>query len=189
MKYSFKMLFTFLIMIICHKSFSQNLITETREMQEIKLIFKDAINKKLEFPYYLGIRDTLILPTYFTSYQEYYARRKSIPKINWSYFVQSNSNNIYLSKSDCKILNRTILNDTNRLYIQKSWFVNDKIIISSDTNTHLFSKDIFMKPIFFRNYSRCFIAILYVDGVESFFLKKINKNWVFDKFYFRLDED
>jgi hypothetical protein len=38
-----------------------------------------------------------------------------------------------------------------------------------------------MKPIFFRNYTRCFITILHSSGMESFFLKKINKALIFIK--------
>ena len=45
-----------------------------------------------------------------------------------------------------------------------------------------------MKPIFFRNYTRCFIAILHGNDLESFFLKKSNNQWTFDKFYIRTAE-
>ena len=59
MKYSFKIYFTFLLMIICHTSFSQKSNTESKEIQEIILIFKDIINKKLRLPFYLPLDDGL----------------------------------------------------------------------------------------------------------------------------------
>lgn len=45
----------------------QNLITESREIQEIKLLFKDIINKKLRLPFYLPLDEGLTLPAYFTN--------------------------------------------------------------------------------------------------------------------------
>jgi hypothetical protein len=46
-----------------------------------------------------------------------------------------------------------------------------------------------MTPIFFNNYTRCFIAILDSKSMDSFFLKKINGKWVFDDFYQRYEMD
>ena len=92
-------------MIICHKSFSQKLITETREIQEIKLIYKDIISKKLNLPFYLGIGDTITLPAYFTNYRKYYDKKIKFKRIHLPDFVQSNGFNVKLSKSDCDKLN------------------------------------------------------------------------------------
>ena len=168
MKYSFKIFFTFILMIICHKSFSQNLITETREMQEIKLIFKDFPKLKLRMPLYIELHDTVYLHPYFTSYKEYFDKRKYIYE-----------------------LNSKILNDSNRIYIQNNWFTNNKIIILPDSiinkESNIYWKN--MKPIFFRNYRRCFIAILHENGMNLFFLKKINSHWVYDKLYYLSESD
>jgi hypothetical protein len=186
MKYSFKILFTSLLLIICNKSFSQNLITETREIQEIKLIFKDFINNKLRMPLYIGLNDTVYLPPYFTSYKEYFSKRKRIEEFDWTYFDHSKTFLVTnLSKHDCDELNSKILNDSNRIYIQNKWFENDKFIIISDTMINL-HEDFYMghmNPIFFRNYTRCFFAIKYEGGMHSFFLKKINNHWVLYKIW------
>ena len=72
MKYSFKILFTFSLMIICHKSFSQNSKNVSREIQEIKLIFKYLTNENTSTSFNLTLDDTLTLPPYFTSYRKYY---------------------------------------------------------------------------------------------------------------------
>ena len=190
MKYSFKIFFTFSLMIICHKSFSQKLITETREIQEIKLLIQDLTNKNSKSS--LSIDDTLTLPAYFTNYKEYFANRKFIPKDDWTYFDQSKNSDVKLNKNECNELNNKILKDSNRIYLQKEWFAkNKKVFISSDTiaNKNYFSKNIFFKPIFFKNYTRCFVAILYVDEMESLFLKKKNNHWVFEEFWVRWIDD
>lgn len=87
-------------------------------------------------------------------------------------------------------LNIGILNDTNRIYINKNWFSKSKINILSDsiTKKRIYNGD-FMTPIFFNNYTRCFIAILDSKNMDSFFLKKINGKWVFDSFYQRYEID
>ena len=190
MKCTFKILFTFSLMIICYKSFSQNLITETREIQEIKLIYKDIISKKLNLPFYLGIGDTLTLPAYFTNYRKYYDKKIKFKRIHLPDFVQSNGFNVKLSKSDCDKLNSSMLNDTIHLKIQKKWFTNDKIKILSDsiTKTEMYVSE-HLKPIFFRNYTRCFLTILDSQSMNTFFLKKTNNHWIFDKSYIWSESD
>jgi hypothetical protein len=82
------------------------------------------------------------------------------------------------------------LKDTSRLFIQVKWFKKNKIRILSnaDSNEMEYSTE-FLKPIFFRNYTKCFIAILDDSSMDSFFLKKINGKWVFDNFSQRYIND
>jgi len=173
-------------MIICYNISSQNSLIESREEREIKLIFRDFINNKLKMPLYIVLNDTVYLPPYFTSYKEYFSKRKRIEEFNWTYFDHSKTFLVAkLSKHDCDELNTKILNDSNRIYIQNKWFENDKIIIISDTIINL-HEDFYMghmNPIFFRNYTRCFFAIKYDGGMDSFFLKKMNNHWVLYKIW------
>jgi len=173
-------------MAICHKSFSQKLVNDSREIQEIKLIFRYFSNLKLRMPLYIGLNDTVYLPPYFTSYKEYFIKRKRIEEFDWTYFNHSKKSlTAKLNKHDCEELNSKILKDSNRLYIQDKWFENNKIIIVSDTIINL-HEDFYMahmNPIFFRNYKRCFIAIKYEGGMHSFFLKKINNHWALYKIW------
>ena len=46
----------------------------------------------------------------------------------WYSFEESKEYEVILEKSDLHELNIGILNDTNRLYINKSWFLNIKLI-------------------------------------------------------------
>ena len=59
-------------MIICHKSFSQKSKNEARDIEEIKLIFRDFPKLKLRMPLYIELHDTVYLHPYFTSYKEYF---------------------------------------------------------------------------------------------------------------------
>lgn len=182
MKYSFKIFFTFSLMIICHTSFSQKSKTESKEIQEIILIFKDIINKKLILPFYLPLDDGLTLPSYFTNYRKYYDEKNKFERISLPVFVLTNGFNVKLNKSDCDKLNNSMLNDTIHLNIQRSWFTKYKIKILSDSLTKIENYIAeYMKPIFFRDYTRCFVAILQDDEMYSFFIKKKNNHWVFDK--------
>lgn len=191
MKYSFKILFTFSLMIICHKSFSQNPKNEARDIEEIKLIFRDFSKLKLRMPLYIELNDTVYLHPYFTSYKEFFAKRKFIAEFNWTYFDHSKNSVIKLNKYDSDELNSKILNDSNRIYIQNNWFINNKIIILPDSIINKESNIywINMKPIFFNKYRRCFIAILHENGINLFFLKKINSHWVYDKLYYLSESD
>lgn len=138
-------------MFIYHKSFSQNLITESREIQEIKLIYKDIINKKLRLPFYLPLDDGLTLPAYFTNYRKYYDEKNKFERISLPVFVLTNGFNVKLNKSDSEKLNSLMLNDTNHLNIQRSSFTNYKLKILSDSLTKMkYYFEEHRKPIFFR---------------------------------------
>jgi hypothetical protein len=190
MKHVFKILLTLTLILIFHISYSQDFNNEKKYVQEIKIIFRDATNKKFKLPFILGTNDSLTLPSYFTNYIKYYDIKRKFDKIHLPYFNQTNNFNINLNKVDCEILNSSMLNDTCKLYIQKSWFNGYNVNVLSDSITKseiYFGK--LMKPIFFRNYTRCFIAILNHSGIESFFLKKNNNHWIFDKSYIMIDYD
>jgi len=160
--------------ILSYSSFSQKNYKESREIQEIKQIIKDNNNNKDNNLLFEGNDNEVIyLPFYFNSNNEFYRILKN--QNHEQVFIQSKKFN--LSKNDCDFLNRAIINDTNRLYIQKSWFEDKKVIFTTDS-----SLPWYMKPIFFKNYSRCFIA-QYGGGGFSHFLKKINNHWVYDRFY------
>jgi hypothetical protein len=178
------------LMLLSIQSISQEKKNDSRDVQEIKIIFRDATNKKFKLPFILGTNDSLTLPSYFTNYIKYYDIKTKFDKIHLPYFNQTNNFNINLNKVDCEILNSSMLNDTFKLYIQKSWFNGYNVNVLSDSITKsekYFGK--LMKPIFFRNYTRCFIAILNHSGMESFFLKKNNNHWIFDKSYIMIDYD
>jgi len=189
MKNVYKILFIFCLMLINYHSFSQEK-NDSRDVQEIKIIFRDATNKKFKLPFILGTNDSLTLPSYFTNYVKYYDINRKFDKIHLPYFNQTNNFNLNLNKVDCEILNSSMLNDTCKLYIQKSWFngYNVKVLSDSITKSEKHFGNL-MKPIFFRNYTRCFIAILNNSGMESFFLKKNNNHWIFDKSYIMVDYD
>jgi hypothetical protein len=188
MKYIFKIIFTFCLLSICHKSFSQNSKNVSREIQEIKLIFKYLTNENTSTSFNLTLDDTLTLPPYFTSYRKYYDEKTKFKSIDLPDFVRSKYFN--LNKFDCEKLNSAMLKDTSRLFFHKSWFTKNKIMILSDSiiNNDKNSYTEYIKPIIFRNYTRCFITILHGGDLESFFLKKRNNQWTFDKFYIRTAE-
>jgi len=165
--------------IISYFSFSQKNYNELREIQEIKQIIKDDTSKELPLLFFKSYDGITRLPLYFITNKRFYSIFKN--GIQWKGFIQSKVFN--LSKNDCDFLNRAIYNDTNRIYIKKSWFEDKKVIFKTDS-----SLSWYMKPIFFKNYSRCFIA-QYGGGGFSHFLKKINNHWVFDKSYIEWYED
>jgi hypothetical protein len=160
----------FIIFLFSLQAFSQKGGKDTREVNEIKILFRDATNKKFKLPFILGPNDSLTLPLYFTDYIKYYDIKRKFDKINLPYFDQSNNFNLNLNKNDYEILNNSMLNDTCKLFIQKSWFegYNIKILSDSITKSEKYFGNL-MKPIFFRNYTRCFITILQSSGMESFF--------------------
>ena len=63
--------------------------------------------------------------------------------------------------------------------------MNNKIVFHP--NSH---EPYIMKPTFFNNYTRCFIAE-YIGGgfLRSYFLKKKDNHWVYDKSYIGWIED
>ena len=127
MKYIFKIIFTFCLLSICHKSFSQNSKNVSREIQEIKLIFKYLTNENTSTSFNLTLDDTLTLPPYFTSYRKYYDEKTKFKSIDLPDFVRSKYFN--LNKFDCEKLNSAMLKDTSRLFFNKSWFKKNKIMI------------------------------------------------------------
>jgi hypothetical protein len=189
LKYIFNLFISFSFLIISNKLFSQSK-KATRDVQEIKMIFRDATSKNLKSSYFSLVNDSLILPSYFTSYKIFFDKKTKFDKINLPDFEPTNKFKINLTKSDCHVLNSSMLNDSIELKILPSWFVDYKIIVLSDsiTKTEKYIGKL-MKPIFFRNFTRCFIAILNNSGMETFFLKKNNNHWVFDKSYIMIDYD
>lgn len=190
MKYISKILLIFYLLFISLNLYSQNKKEDKIYIKEIKILFRDATNKKFKLPFILGSKDSLTLPSYFTNYVKYYDIKRKFDKINLPYFDQSNNFKLNLNKEDCEILNSSMLNDTCQLYIQKSWFdgYNVKILSDSITKSEKYFGNL-MKPIFFRNYTRCFITILHSSGMGSYFLKKSNNHWLFDKSYIMVDYD
>ena len=167
--------------ILSYSSFSQKNYKESREIQEIKQIIKDDTSKKLSLFFFKSYDDTIRLPLYFITNKRFNSIFKN--QIQWKGFIQSKKFN--LSKNDCDVLNRAIINDTSRLYIQKKWFMSNKIVFHP--NSH---EPYLMKPIFFKKYTRCFIAE-YIGGgfLHSYFLKKKDNHWVYDKYYIGWIED
>ena len=187
MKYQFKTILFFIFFSFSFNSFSQILKNDIKEIKEIKLILKEFNENRLKLPFYLSKDGYLIISPYFTSFRDFYLELKNGG--NWSQFSPTK---IYdLNLSDCYKLNDYVLNDTVRLYIEKDWFKVDNIKILSDSDYQnqkgVYGK--FVKPVFFRNYTRCLIAVIYPDSMDSFFLKKVNNHWIFDKFYLRYEND
>lgn len=169
-------------MICSYYSFAQKTKKEQREIQEIKSIFNDFENNNSILQINKELDGTLILPMHFKNYKNYFKEfdenREASLNFKPSKFHK-------LNKSDCVYLNYAILNDSNLIYIEKSWFSNNKVETLTDSARKLqkhYSQD-FMKPIFFRNYKRCFIAFYYSNNLYSYFLKKKNKQWVYDGVY------
>ncbi|GEM_PF-6170089 len=189
MKNVYKIHFIFCLMLINYHSFSQN-NNEKKYSKEIKLLFQNAAENN-SWKAFLNYNDTFNLPEYFSSYKEYIDHQRKIKrKENWYYFDPSTADNYNLAISDFDELNINILNDTSRLQIKNKWFDNDKINIISDSVSKLkkYTTE-YMNPIFFRNYTRCFIAKNGRNYMYSYFFKKVNDKWVFDKPYILIDYD
>ena len=189
MKNVYKIHFIFCLMLINYHSFSQN-NNEKKYNKEIKLFFQNAAENN-SWNAFLNYNDTFNLPEYFSSYKEYIDHQRKIKRNeNWYYFDPSTADNYNLTISDFDELNINILNDTNRFQIQNKWFDNDKINIIPDSVSKLkkFTTE-YMNPIFFRNYTRCFIAKNGRNYMYSYFFKKVNDKWVFDKPYILIDYD
>lgn len=172
-------------MIISYNSFSQKIEKETNEIKEFKFILKNFTAVKLGLLFFNENDGLLRLPAHFINYKGYYDNINFDGKIDSFTISKSYAFNLELTKSDCNELNNAILKDTNRLYFQKSWFRNKKIEILTDSvmkdkkHKHID----YMKPIFFRNYTRCFIAIYSSGFMGSYFFRKIKSKWIFDKNY------
>lgn len=191
MKNIFKKTMILLLSLIHFCSFSQTKYKEQKALKEIKLIFKDEKNQLKSWPLYLDENETLNLPPYFTNYKEYIDKRNYLNnQETWLNFDPSSAHNYGLNNSDFEEINKLIVSDTNRMFIEKTWFGKTKINILSDSVLKSRSYNTrYMKPIFFRNYNRCFIAIIYKNSMDSFFLKKKKNHWVFDAFYQRYEID
>jgi len=190
MKHTFKILLTLTLILIFHISYSQDFNNEKKYSKEIKLFFKNAAEDSLRY-LFLNNSDTFNLPEYFSSYKEYIDNQRKIKSNdNWYYFDPSTADNYNLTISDFDELNINILNDSNRFQIQNKWFDNDKINIIPDSVSKLkkYTTE-YMNPIFFRNYTRCFIAQNGRNYMYSYFFKKVNGKWVFDKSYILIDYD
>lgn len=181
-----KIFLVFFLLMINYHSFSQEK-NDSNELEEIKLIMNNIFNNKIKTPTFYFKEVTYELPLYFTSYDDY-CKMLINYKITAG-FVKSKLFN--LNKKDCDKLNISITNDTAKVYIQKDWFTGVKVKILSDSITKFNAKSYtrYIKPIFFRNNSRCFIAIYDSDNIETFFLKKKFNNWVLDKTYILLIND
>jgi len=181
-----KIFLILLLLIISNKnSIAQKSSDKLREIKEFKNILKDFTNVKPGLLFFNESDGLLRLPSHFMNYNGYYDNINFDGKIDSFTISKSYAFNLELTKSDCNELNNAILNDTNRLYFQKSWFKNKKIELLTDSEMKDKNnrKIDYMKPIFFRNYSRCFIAIYSSGFMESYFLRKRNRKWIFDKNY------
>ena len=178
------LLITFMLSIMTKNIAAQNSNKESREIHEIKNIFKDISTNKLVLPFYLNKEDSLVMPAFFISYK---------------YFIQAIKNRgldsilleFKLLKPKIRILlQNIILNDTNIFYVQKIWFKGDKINILSDsiTSNNINSYRNYIKPIFFNNYTSCYFASFYGETFDSFFLKKKGNHWVFHEYYLSVDD-
>ncbi len=188
MKYIFKTLLILYLLFNFNNSFSQN-NNEKKYSKEIKLFFQNAAENN-SWKAFLNYNDTFNLPEYFSCYKEYIDHQRKIKrKENWYYFDPSTADNYNLTISDFDELNINILNDTSRFQIQNKWLDNDKINIIPDSVSKLkkYTTE-YMNPIFFRNYTRCFIAMSGRD-MHSYFFKKRKGKWVFDKSYILIDYD
>lgn len=178
---------TICLIFISSKNFSQKNNKHFKEIEEIQLIMNDVFNNKFFTPTFYFKDATYELPSYFNSYIDYYEMLKNY-KLSTDFEVSQRLN---LNKKDCDQLNYSILNDTVKVYIKKDWFTGVNVKIISDSVTK-FKKDTYtnyIKPIFFRNNTRCFIAIYNNSDLNSFFLKKKFNNWELDKLYVTLTID
>ncbi|MFZ4103411.1 MAG: hypothetical protein ACOYKI_01655 [Sediminibacterium sp.] len=182
-----KIFLFFCLIVISYHSISQEQRNNPREVKEIKLIMNDIFNNKIYTGDFYFKEGTYILPSYFNSYIDYYKMLKNY-KISTDFVASKRFN---LNKKDCDQLNYSILNDTAKVYIKKDWFTGVNVKIISDSVTK-FQKDTYtnyIKPIFFRNNTRCFIAIYHNSYLNAFFLKKKFNNWELDKLYITLTVD
>ena len=184
MKYISKLFLIFSFLLLFVNSYSQEFKKDKKYIKELKLLIQDLSKKQQYWPYF-NSNDTLFLPTYFTSYNEFLDKHNKNSSTNdWYNFEPKNAIKYSLKESDFEEIKKCISNDTNRLYSNNTWFENFKINILSDSTTKSrINIHDFMTPIFFRNYTRCFIAMLGTGYMNSFFLKKINNHWVFDGAY------
>lgn len=183
MKNTVIILFTIFLFLFSLQAFSQKGENDTREVKEIKIILKSIANKKMNLPIFIE-PDGLILPAYFNSYKNFIERLKIDHE--YSYFLDFQ----ILNKSDQKQLNYSLINDTVKLYLQKEWFLNDKIKILTELETNDKNNDYrkFIKPIFYKNFTRCYFACFNNATIDVFFFKKVNNHWINDNKMYRTVE-
>jgi hypothetical protein len=188
MKILIKLIFTFFLVSTLNKSFSQNTYKISREKKEIKYLFEDYVNNTSIFPIISEKGGGLKLPAFFTCYQDFNKMLKNTEK-SWNGFMPSSF--LFLNKNDCSILNKILFNDTTKLYIQKDWFSNDKIEVFSDAVSNFQNPSYrgFIKPIFFKNFTMCYIACFNETITTGFFLKKKNDHWILCKIHFKSQLD
>jgi hypothetical protein len=155
------------LMLLSIQSISQEKKNDSRDVEEIKLIMNNIFNNKIRTPTFYFKDATYELPSYFTSYNDCFKIFKN--QFLFTDFVENKLFN--LNKKDCDQLNYSILNDTTKVYIKNDWFTGVKVKILSDSvtqyKTNTYTK--YIKPIFFRNNTRCFIVIYHSDYLNSFF--------------------
>jgi len=175
------------MLLINFFGYSQFSNKEQREIVEIKNIFKDFSTNKLVLPIYLERDGSIILPNYFTSYNKYY-NDLNISGL-WNNFIPNKY--LQLTKIDCFQINKILYKDTIRTRIQDNWLFGDKIKIISDSvgNNNEYTTSNFIKPIFFRNFKRCFMAYYSSNVTQSFFLIKKGSHWKFDKYFLKAESD
>jgi hypothetical protein len=183
MKKAFKIYFFFLSIISANNLKAQVLDTYTKEVVKI---FKSISRKELKIPIYLK-SNTLMLPSSLSSYQEYNSElvaRKISDK-----FTPSKSFN--LTKQDCMELNNKMADDLSEMNLKSNWFSDAKIHSLNDSiiNKQLISGFKFVKPLFFRHYTRCFMVNFDSTSLDAYFIKKVNGHWVFDRFYLRYEAE
>lgn len=183
MKTTLKILFTTLLILFSLQSFSQKAVKDSKEVKEIKLILKSIATKEINLPIFIE-PDGLVLPAYFNSYKNFIERLKIDHE--YSYFLDFQ----ILNKSDQKQLNHSLINDTVKLYLQKEWFLNDKIKILTELETNDKNNDYrkFIKPIFYKNFTRCYFACFNNATIDVFFFKKVNNHWINDNKMYRTVE-
>ena len=181
MKTVFKILFFFICIISANNLKAQVLDTYTKEVVKI---FKSISRNELKIPIYLN-SNTLMLPSSLSSYQEYNSElvvRKKNAK-----FTPSRSFN--LTKQDCIELNNKMADDLSEMNLKSNWFSDAKFHLLNDSivNKQLVGGFKFVKPLFFRHYTRCFMANFAPTSMDAYFIKKVNGHWVFDRFYLRYE--
>ena len=183
MKSIFKIALVFSFALHINNSSAQSL---DRYTKELITIFKNISSNQIKLPVYLDL-NTGMLPTKLLSYQVYKTElnaRKRSPQFKPSPIFN-------LTKQDCKDLNKKMLEDSTEITLKASWFSNTKIQVleNSIINKQLTNGIKFVKPIFFRNDTRCFMVNFNATILDAYFLKKVNGQWLFDQFYLRYEDN
>lgn len=183
MKDIYKIVILISLALYSFQPFSQKGENDTRDVKEIKLILKSIATKEINLPIFIE-PDGLVLPAYFNSYKNFIERLKT------DHLDSSFLDFQILNISDQKQLNYSLINDTVKLYLQKEWFLNDKIKILTELETNDKNNDYrkFIKPIFYKNFTRCYFACYNNATIDVFFFKKVNNQWINDNKMYRTVE-